>query len=103
MSVSMLFSALFDRYGRSILNFEEAARELGYKSLVTAYSARRRKKFPIRVLDVGGRLSCTVADLAEFLATGQPQTDRESEPLKKKPGRPTNAERARRAAMEGGV
>lgn len=102
MSVSMLLSALLERYGRPTITFEEAAEALGYRKIQTAYAARRRKKFPLRVLDIGGRLGCSVVDLAEFLVTGEQQMDRPSVPQKRMPGRPTNAERARRAA-EGGV
>ncbi|MHB9118432.1 MAG: hypothetical protein ACYC2R_09180 [Burkholderiales bacterium] len=106
MSVSMLLSALLERYGRPTITFEEAAQALSYTRIQTAYAARRRKKFPLRVIDIGGRLGCTVLDLAEFLVTGKPQGDKPSEPQKKKPGRPTNverAERARRTGIEGGL
>lgn len=94
--MSAHLQALLDRYGRPTITFEEAAQALTFNSIKTAYTARFRGKFPVRVIDLGGRLGCTVADLAEFLETGVPQTDRPSEPQKKKPGRPSKTERARR-------
>lgn len=99
--VSILLERLYERYGRPTLTFEEAAEALSFRHTQTAYTARKRGKFPIRVIDLGGRLGCTIVDLAEFLATGVPQADC-SVPQRRKPGRPTNAERARRAA-EGGA
>lgn len=98
--MSALLQTLLDRYGRPCLTFEEAAQALAFRHIKTAYTARRRGVFPVRVIDLGGRLGCTVADLADFLDTGVPQTDRPSEPQKKKSGRPTNAERARRLSSK---
>lgn len=97
---SALFTALLDRYGRPTITFEEAAQALAFRHIKTAYTARRRGTFPVRVIDLGGRLGCTVADLAEFLTTGVQQKDIPSAPQRKKPGRPTNAERARRLSSE---
>lgn len=100
---SELLALLLGRLGPS-MDFPVAARELGFPTPRAAYLARRRGKFPVRVVDIGGRLAVLTADLADFLATGRPQTDEPSAPPRKKPGRPTNAERAARARQqEGGV
>jgi hypothetical protein len=90
--MSAIFHALFEKYGPS-LTFEQAAEALNYKSVKTAYTARRRGIFPIRTFDLGGRLGCSVVDVSEFLNTGIPQKNLPSVPQSRKPGRPTKASR----------
>ena len=88
-----IFNALFDKFGPT-LTFEQAATALHYKSIKTAYTARSRGIFPIRTIDLGGRLGCSVADLAEFLTTGVHQKNLPSVPQSRKPGRPRKNQRA---------
>jgi hypothetical protein len=92
-SMHVIFHALFEKYGPT-LTFEQAATALHYKSIKTAYTARSRGIFPIRTIDLGGRLGCSVADLAEFLITGVHQKNLPSVPQSRKPGRPSKLEKA---------
>jgi hypothetical protein len=82
-----IFAALFEAYGPT-LTFDEAAKILKFSSIKTAYTARSRGRFPLRTLDLGGRLGVSVADLAAFLQTGQPQTESQAVQMAKRPGRP---------------
>jgi hypothetical protein len=94
--MSAIFHALFEKYGPS-LTFEQAAEALHYKSVKTAYTARRRGIFPIRTIDLGGRLGCSTTDVSEFLDTGIPQKNLPSVPQSRKPGRPRKNERLQRS------
>lgn len=99
---SELLKQLLDRFGHT-LSFEDAAiKVLNFPSVSAAYMARRRKKFPVRVDDVGGRLTVAAASLAAFQLDGKHQGDQESAPARKKLGRPTNAARAAKRLAEGG-
>lgn len=82
-----IFNALFEKFGPT-LTFEQAATALHCKSIKTAYTARSRGIFPLRTIDLGGRLGCSVVDLAEFLTTGVHQKNLPSVPQSRKPGRP---------------
>lgn len=100
---SELLKQLLDRFGPT-LSFEDASTKvLTFPSVSAAYMARRRKKFPVRVDDVGGRLTVSAFSLALFQFDGRHQGDQESAPARKKPGRPTNAVRAAKRLAAGGV
>jgi len=101
---SELLKQLMDRFGPSLPFTEAATKVLRFPSFCAAYQARRRGKFPVRVDDIGGRLTVSAFSLATFQLDGKPQYDQDSAPPRKKPGRPSNVERARRAlAREGGA
>lgn len=91
----VIFHALFEKYGPT-LTFEQAATALHYKSIKTAYTARSRGIFPIRTIDLGGRLGCSVTDLAEYITSGVPQRNLPSVPQSRKPGRPTKLSRMKK-------
>lgn len=100
---SELLKQLLDRFGPT-LSFEDAATKvLNFPSVSAAYMARNRKKFPVRVDDVGGRLTVAAVSLAVFQTNGKHQGDQDSAPARKKPGRPRNAARAAKRLAEGGA
>lgn len=90
--MSVIFHALFEKFGPT-LTFEQAAKALHYKSIKIAYTARSRGIFPVRTINLGGRLGCSVADIAEFLTTGVQQKNLSSIPQSRKSGRPRKNQR----------
>lgn len=94
---SELLKQLMDRFGPTLSFTDAATRVLRFPTSRAAYQARRRGKFPVRVDDVSGRLIVSAYSLATFQMDGKSQHDQDSAPARKKSGRPTNAERARRA------
>lgn len=79
---------LWQKYGRGVLSFAEAATELGYSNVKTAYSVLDRGKFPVRITDVGGRKNVLVVNLARFLAVGVTQPQSDNDEPRRGPGRP---------------
>jgi hypothetical protein len=84
---------LFHKYGLGVIDFADAAAELGYKTTKAAYTALARKAFPVRVEAQGRRKKVLLSNLAHFLATGESQAPRV---VTRGPGRPSNAERLAR-------
>lgn len=70
MPIELVLSDLLSRYGTPIPTLKAAWPALGFPSLTAAYAAHRRGKLPIPVIDVGGRLSVRLADVAR-LACGE--------------------------------
>ncbi len=97
---SVLLAQIIERFGPS-LNFTNGAAALGFPSVRAAYQARFRGNFPVKIIEVGGALRISAADVAQFLIDGKPQKNEPTAPQRRKPGRPSNAERARR--MDGMV
>lgn len=96
-----LLQELHHKYGRVSVDFAEAAAEIGFPTTRAALQARRKKKFPLQVIDHrGGRLTVTIAEIARFGATGEPASQTTQAPTKRRSGRPTKAEQMRRRALE---
>lgn len=90
--MSSVFIALLDKFGPTV-TFQQASVILKFNNVKTAYTARRRGIFPVRVIDLGGRLGCSVADLAEFIQSGVAQSSNSKTAATRRPGRPSNLER----------
>lgn len=87
---------LFHKYGLGVIDFADAAAELGYKTTKAAYTALARKTFPVKVEVQGRRKKVLLSNLAHFLATGESQAPRIGA---RGPGRPSKEESlARRQA-----
>ena len=80
--------------GRANLNFIEAALALGLAQQ-TAYNLVNQKKFPVPTFKEGKARYCSILDLAAKL-------DDQRGITKRRPGRPTNAERAARLELKAG-
>lgn len=93
-----LFEVVFDdlrrKFGALAVDFATAAKEIGFRTVAAAHTARARGQFPLAVVRRGGRIFVTVGELARF-AIGQQEMPAASPP--RRPGRPTKSEQLARA------
>lgn len=90
-----LLSELLSLYG-PVLNFQEAATLLKFNNIKTAYTARARGRFPVRTIDLGGKLGCSIVDLARFLESGEFQKNNIDATASKRPGRPSKRDKLKK-------
>ncbi|MCB5206722.1 hypothetical protein [Methylovorus mays] len=95
-SNTSLLSELLSLYGPA-LTFDEAARLLKFNNIRTAYTARARGRFPVRTIDLGGKLGCSIVDIARFIETGEFQEAASNSYVAKRPGRPSKKEKMHRS------
>lgn len=94
MNSSQIFEKLYQKFGRHIISVYEAAREI--KKDWTDLAVRTaicKGRFPLPTFKVAGENMVKLSDLAAFLA--DPDTTFAEKPtqIKRRRGRPTNAER----------
>lgn len=104
MQISPLTVALLERYGTPILTFEQAAAVLKFPTSKAAYTARRRGRFPCKVICTGTKLSVSVVELARFCETGLPASQtlpiqQNRSHVGRRGGRPSKAEQVQAAAL----
>lgn len=90
-----IFAALFKEYGATLTLEQVSFKILKFKKIKSAYTARKRGKYPIRFISLGGKLGHSIVDVVEYLVTGQPQSQLDSPvtPVAKRPGRPRKVRR----------
>lgn len=80
---------LDNKYPCGTLSFTQAAIEVGFPTGNSAYLAKRRGKFPLQLVDVGGRERALVAEVAAWLSG----VDLRQSSLTKRRGAPRKEER----------
>lgn len=91
MNSSQIFEKLYQKFGRHIISVYDAAREI--KKDWTDLAVRTaicKGRFPLPTFKVAGENMVKLSDLATFLADPAATF---GETIKKRRGRPTNAER----------
>lgn len=84
------------KYPCGTLSFTQAAIEVGFPSSNSAYLAKRRGKFPLQLVDVGGRERVLVVEVAAWLSGG----DIKPSSLARRRGAPTKVERLAKKASK---
>ncbi|MDP1592784.1 MAG: hypothetical protein Q8L80_00880 [Gallionella sp.] len=82
-------------HSKSVLSFLDVAKDLSYPTPESAYVARLRGLFPVRVRKIGSKLVCFNVDLEKYLDDGESQAHLSVSAIKRKSttvGRPKKSE-----------